>query len=85
MLKFVLFVALLAAFAILLMRKVGFVEWMQVHAPAPIDELFRCTFCTSWWLCLLLCCIPAWLGFGLLQCVAIAMMATPITRYLVDR
>ena len=46
----------LAAWIICFVRKFevsegcSIVEWVEIHAPAKIGEMVRCSFCFSWWL-----------------------------------
>ena len=72
-------IALCAAFAILLMDKIGFREEVQVRAPRLISEMFSCDFCLSWWTCLVMASVIALLDGNLLITFA-AVAATPITR-----
>lgn len=71
-------VALLAAFVILFLARTGAREWMQVHSPKLLADMFSCDFCLSWWICLFLAIIlvPSWTA------IVIAILATPLTRYL---
>lgn len=76
-------VALAACWLILWISKIGFREWMQVNAPKLVSEMFSCDFCLSWWTCLLLsiCLAIAMLSPVYVLC---AVIATPITRYLIN-
>lgn len=47
--SFVILVSLFAAFIILLLQKVGFIEEMQLHGTKVISKLFSCQFCLSFW------------------------------------
>ena len=76
----VLAVALLAAFLLMLAHKWGFVEYVQVHGNEFFAKMFSCDFCLSWWCCVLVS--TPLLEIGILQYLAIAIMATPITRKL---
>ena len=49
----VIMVALASAFVVLLMKKWGVTEWMQVHGDRISSELFSCDFCLSFWTSLL--------------------------------
>ena len=77
----VTFTALASAFVLLLLRKQGAIEYMQVHGSRVISELANCNFCLSFW---------ANLFLALIVCVAIPtpifmtmpIFATPITRLL---
>lgn len=77
----IIIIALLSAFILLLLRKVGAVEWLQLHGNDIIHELASCEFCLSWWICLfisLVCafCVGDWVV------ILLAALAAPITRKL---
>jgi hypothetical protein len=78
----VVLVALVAAFAILLAKKLGAVEWLQVHGDDFISRLASCDFCMSFWagtaVFVIVACVmdSPLLVFG-------GMFSCPITRYLV--
>ena len=42
-------VALAAAFCLALVRKWGWLEWMQVHSNGFFNQLLNCHFCTTFW------------------------------------
>lgn len=44
-----IFTASLSSWVICLLRKVGFIEWVQVHGNDFFHKLFSCDFCLSWW------------------------------------
>lgn len=46
---FVFIVATFAAFVLLLAKKWGFVEFVQVNGNDFFSEMFSCDFCLSWW------------------------------------
>lgn len=71
-------VALLAAFVILFLARTGAREWLEVHSPRLLAEMFSCDFCLSWWTCLILAIVlfPFWTA------IIIAILATSITRYI---
>ena len=78
----VVLVALLAAWVLLLMKKWGIIEWLQVYGTEKVSEAAHCSFCLSWWVC---CVIAVALSlimgeWGVLMC---PFFATPITRLLV--
>lgn len=54
LIELVVLVALGAAFCVLLMKKWGVVEWMQVHGDKFLSKLFSCDFCMSFWTCTVL-------------------------------
>lgn len=76
------FVALLAAMMVLLVKKWGIAEWMQVHGDKFLSKLFSCDLCMSFWAAMCfaaaLCCYmdsPEWL--------LLPFLTTPLTRMLV--
>ena len=78
----VVLVALVAAFAILLAKKLGAVEWLQVHGDRFMSQMASCDFCMSFW--------AGTIVFVLISCayddpvlVFGGMFSCPITRYLV--
>lgn len=75
-------VALLAAFVVLLVKKWGIAEWMQIHGDKVMSQLFACDFCMSFWASMILCMFLA--GFtDDATFVIMPMFTTPITRMLV--
>jgi len=74
-------VALVASFFLLLFKKIGIVEWLQVHGGDLISELANCDFCLSWWLSLIIAIIAAAI-IGDWWIIATAVLATPICRKL---
>lgn len=53
-LTFVVAVALASAFVILLLTKLGCIEWLQIHGDRYLSEWASCQFCQSFWVCTLL-------------------------------
>lgn len=74
-------VALTAAFALLLLKKWGIIEWLQVHGNDLICKMANCDFCLSWWTCFVFATVSAILAQDPL-CILTAVMATPLTRKL---
>lgn len=74
-------VALAAAFALLLLKKWGIIEWLQVHGNDLISKMANCDFCLSWWMCLVVATVAAILAQDPLR-ILTAIMATPLTRKL---
>ena len=80
-LEAILIVALLAAFIVLLVKKLGWAEWMQIHGDDFSAKLFSCDLCMSFWACMLT-------SIGLVMCtghteaIFIPLVATPVTRIL---
>lgn len=76
------FVALLSAFVLLLAKKVGIIEWMQVHGDKVISRMASCDFCLSFWMCTLLFVgVSCWYDEPLMAFGGI--ISCPITRGLV--
>ena len=81
-LEVAVFVALLAAMMVLLVKKWGIAEWMQIHGDKFLSSLFSCDLCMSFWAAMcfavVLCCYmdsPEW--------IFLPFLTTPITRMLV--
>lgn len=74
-------IALTAAFALLLLKKWGVVEYLQVHGSELISQMAGCDFCLSWWTCLIVSVIAAVIFENPFHIFA-AVLATPITRKL---
>lgn len=74
--------ALVASFIILLLKKWGVTEWMQIHGDPISSRLFGCDFCMSFWTAVLILvfCAAYYNDGSLLLC---AFCTTPITRLLV--
>lgn len=77
----VVLVALLAAFIVLLIKKWGIAEYVQVHGNKFFAQMFGCDLCLSWWVGLALTFVCACLlnNLGLLL---LPMFTTPLTRYI---
>ena len=74
-------IALIAAFALCLLKKIGTIEWLQVHGNGLISEMANCDFCLSWWLSLIISILAAcWLEDW--HVLIAAVLATPICRKL---
>lgn len=76
------FVALLAAMMVLLVKKWGIAEWIQIHGDKFLSKLFSCDLCMSFWAAMcfavVLCCVFNDAGWLLLP-----FLTTPVTRMLV--
>lgn len=81
MIEYTLIISLVATFVLLLLKKIGFVEWLQVHGNEFVSKLANCDFCLSWWTCLITACILAAITQNILL-ILTAILATPITRKL---
>lgn len=78
----VIYIALLAAFLILLAQKLGGVEWLQVHGCRLLSEMAHCTFCLSWWACVGVAIVWA-VAVGNASLLLVPFMAAPLTRFLI--
>ena len=77
------FVALVAAFVVALLKKWGVAEYMQVHGDRFTSQLFSCDFCMSWWASVLVMLLSiSFVGDNAVYMLA-PVLATPIARYLV--
>lgn len=80
--EIILMVACAAAFVVLLIKKWGIAEWMQVHGDRILSELFSCDLCMSFWASVMI-------SFALLcmtedlEVLMVPVFSTPITRMLV--
>lgn len=81
MMMFVLAVAMFGAFVILLMKKLGIVEWMQIHGDKVTSQLFSCDFCMSFWVSFILSLVLI-VVFEERWMITIPFFSTPVTRYL---
>lgn len=75
-------VALMAAFAVLLVKKWGIAEWMQVHGDKYMSRLFSCDLCMSFWAGVIISVIAV-LFMDDCAYIFIPVLSTPITRMLV--
>lgn len=82
MLSALIYIALAAAFAILLIGKLGVRGEIITTAPKLISQLFDCDFCLSFWTSLILAVILAIL-FNEMGIIFIPIISTPITRILI--
>lgn len=83
-LTIVVLVALLASFLVLLLTKLGVVEWMQVHGDALLAKMAGCSFCLSFWACVIGSLLFV-LALDDARYVFVPFFAAPLTRYLVTR
>lgn len=71
--------SLAASFVLLLLTRLGMVEWLQVHGCGLLSELARCGFCLSFWTNMaVFAAVSAYTGDWLL--LSAAPLATPLTR-----
>ena len=81
-LEIIALVALMAAFIVLLVKKWGWAEWMQIHGDKYLSKLFSCDLCMSFWaaMCVGLV-LMCWNNDNTL--IFVPMFTTPISRMLV--
>jgi len=92
----VIIVALVVTFIYTLLNKWKVWEYLQVHADGwlekicphlvwryyPMNKLFSCVFCTTWWMSVIICIFAAiFSGYWLF--LLVPFCSTPISRYLV--
>lgn len=82
MLLALIYIALAAAFMILLIGKLGIRDGIIARAPKLISQLFDCDFCLSFWTSFILAIILAIL-FREINILIIPIISTPITRILI--
>lgn len=82
MLSALIYIALAAAFAILLIGKLGVRDEIITRVPKLISQLFDCDFCLSFWTSLILAIILA-IFFNEMSIIFIPIISTPITRILI--
>lgn len=73
-------VAMLVTFALLFLRKIGFIERMQVHGNWFISQLFQCSFCLSFWLSFIASVILVFVTNELTY-IFIPFFSTPLSRH----
>lgn len=78
----IVIVATLAAFVLLLARKWGGIEWMQVHGSRLVSEMANCTFCLSWWACVVVAFCFAVANLDV-RWMILPFFATPVTRMMI--
>lgn len=75
-------IALISAFIILLITKIGLRDFIIERGPKLISKMFNCDFCLSFWTNVFVAFfIAALLGF--LPLIVAPIFATPITRILI--
>lgn len=82
MLSALIYIALAAAFYILLIGKLGVRDEIIARAPKLISQLFDCDFCLSFWMSLILAIVLA-IFFNEMSIIFIPIISTPITRILI--
>lgn len=78
----IILIALLSAFIIIFISKIGVREKVQVHGNKFFSGMFNCDFCISFWTCTVLSLVIA--IFVEHNCIVLIypLFATPITRIL---
>lgn len=82
MLEIIIIVALLAAFVILLIDKIGLRDIIIQNAPRLISKLFECDFCLSFWTSVVLTAVIV-ASTGCWSMAVTPIVSTPITRVLI--
>ena len=77
-----IYIALAAAFVILLIGKLGIRDDIITKAPKIISQLFDCDFCLSFWTSLILAVVLA-IFFREMDILFIPIISAPITRILI--
>lgn len=80
-LYYTIMIALVAAFVLSLLRKWGFIEWIQVHGNNFFANMFSCNFCLSFWFGLVLSILCVFIS-GDLTLLLVPVCSTTITRNL---
>lgn len=82
MLADIFIIALISAFIILLITKIGLRDSVIEHGPKLISRMFNCDFCLSFWTSVL---VTAGMVLATkdLSLAVIPMLSTPITRILI--
>ena len=80
--ELILLVALAAAFVVLVVKKWGWAEWMQIHGDKFLSKLFSCDLCMSFWAGLFISFVfVCWYDDPIY--VIMPVFTTPLTRMLV--
>ena len=82
MLADIFIIALISAFIILLITKIGLRDFVIERGPKLISRMFNCDFCLSFWASVL---VTAGMVLATkdLSLAVIPMLSTPITRILI--
>ena len=75
------FVACIVAFTLLLMNKLGIIEYLQVHGDEIISKMAHCNFCMSFWLSVLYMMVIVAFTDDV-EMMVIPIISTPIARML---
>lgn len=79
MLTDIIITALLSAFVILLITKIGLRDFVIERGPKLISKMFNCDFCLSFWTNVFIVLIMA-ASMGCLSFIIIPIFAAPVTR-----
>lgn len=79
---YIALIALFSSFTVLLLSKVGALEWLQINGSEFISKLANCTFCLCFWISLILAIIVS-IILKDIRIVLVPFFATPIARFLV--
>ena len=82
LLSALIYIALAAAFILLLIGKLGIRDNIIAKSPKLISQLFDCDFCLSFWASLILAVILV-IFFREMNILFIPIISTPITRILI--
>lgn len=74
-------VACAASYVLTLLKKWGFVEWLQINGNDFFSRMAWCDFCLSWWLCCIIT-FALFLWSHDLWLAVVPFCSTPITRRL---
>lgn len=77
----IVIVALIAAFTILFISRIGLRDFIIMRSPKPISELFSCDFCLCFWIGLTITLIAHFV-VGWPFTFILPACSTPIARYL---
>lgn len=78
---YTIIIALIASFIVLLLSKVGVLEWMQINCSETISKLASCHFCLSFWIGFIVAIVFAVITDNLLL-VFVPFCSSPISRML---
>lgn len=74
-------VGIIAAFFVMLAKKWGIIEQIQMRGNEFFSEMARCDFCLSWWTCCVLTLLYV-LATGNVDMIYMPFVGTMISRYL---
>lgn len=81
-LSLVVAVALLAAFALLLLGKLRVLEFLQARGGRLLSAMARCGFCLSWWTSVAVS-LSAFAATSDARFLAVPFFSTPLTRIMI--